>query len=76
MAALLQSAADGTLRGYRKWYALAHAARCRGCGSFLQRLRLTLRYLASSRVEPSDAVLDRLRNGKWVEEDAKNPGVP
>ncbi|MDX2066720.1 MAG: hypothetical protein SFX74_13370 [Fimbriimonadaceae bacterium] len=76
MESLLQSAADGSSRGWRRWYALAHAARCKGCGNFLQRLRLTLRYLATARKEPSDAVRQRLINGRWVEEDAKNPTGP
>lgn len=62
MESLLQQVADGTLTGWRKWYALAHAAKCRRCGDFLSRLQLTLEAVRASKdVSTSDESLERLR---------------
>lgn len=58
MENLLQSVADGSAKGIRRWYAVAHAARCSHCGNFLSRMRLTLEAVKVSRkasVDP-DAV--------------------
>lgn len=61
MEDLLQQAADGTLRGWRKWYALSHAARCYRCGNFLSRLKLTLGALKLGSEPTNQAALARLK---------------
>lgn len=61
MEKLLQEAADDKLGPIRRLYVLAHAARCRRCGSFLERMRMTLAALAQEKqAAPADA-LARLR---------------
>lgn len=55
MEMLLQEVASGRAMGFRKWYALAHAARCHGCGSFLKRLRVTVEVLKQSKSSQTDA---------------------
>jgi hypothetical protein len=49
MEHLLQELATGKLTGIKKFYAVAHAAHCRGCGSFLSRLKVTLEVLKESK---------------------------
>ncbi len=71
MENLLHQAADDSARGWRKWYALSHAARCGRCGRFLDRLRSTLSDLKSAKSEPSADTLERLKAGKWKEEARK-----
>ncbi|MDX2065068.1 MAG: hypothetical protein SFX74_04935 [Fimbriimonadaceae bacterium] len=66
MEDLLQREAEGSLHGLSRWYALAHAARCAHCKTFLDRLRETLDRLHALRNTPeSTDALDRLRNGAW-----------
>jgi len=61
MEDLLQQVADGSLRGWRKWYAISHAARCYRCGNFLSRLKVTLNTLKLGS-EPANAdALARLK---------------
>ncbi len=57
---LLQQMADGRLRGIKKWYIAAHAARCSHCGNFLQRLQLTLKAATAKPTTNQDS-LERLR---------------
>lgn len=54
MEQLLQAAADNSITGIRRWYVLAHAARCFRCGNFLQRMRLTVNALHEAG-KPMDA---------------------
>jgi hypothetical protein len=62
MEEVLQQVADGRAKGLKRWYGLAHAARCFRCGNFLQRLSLTLEALQASRqTEPDEEALARLR---------------
>lgn len=74
MEALLQQVADGSATGIKKFYAVAHASRCNRCGSFLQRLKITLEVLRESKSRsenaPQDA-LDRLKTKIQTLEDAK-----
>ncbi|MBL8087241.1 MAG: hypothetical protein JNM85_04120 [Chthonomonas sp.] len=74
MEKMLHQAADGTGRGWQRWYALAHAARCPRCGRFLDRLRETLTQLRATRNRPMPEDLSaRLKEGKWrdaLDEDA------
>lgn len=66
MEKMLHEAADGTANPWRRWYALAHAARCPRCGRFLDRLRETLSHLRSVRNQPMpDDLTTRLKQGKW-----------
>lgn len=66
MEKMLHETADGTANPWRRWYALAHAARCPRCGRFLDRLRETLARLreATQKPMPEDAA-ERLKGGKW-----------
>lgn len=62
MEKVLQQIADGRARGLKRWYGLAHAARCFRCGNFLQRLSLSLEALKMSRqIEPDVEALARLK---------------
>ncbi len=69
MVGLLNRTADGRISPWFKWYALAHAARCPGCGQFLDQLRVVLSSLRTSGEQsvPSD-VEARLLNGAWRDE--------
>ncbi len=59
---LLQRVADGRAKGLERAYALAHAARCTGCGTFLERMRATLTVLrTTAKAEPPADAMDRLR---------------
>jgi hypothetical protein len=59
---LLQRVADGRAKGLERAYALAHAARCTGCGTFLERMRATLTVLrTAAKSEPPADAMDRLR---------------
>lgn len=63
MESLLNRLADGTLRGWKKWYTVYHATHCDRCGTFLDRLKLTLSALRNqSGGTPPQESLDRLRN--------------
>jgi hypothetical protein len=55
MEKLLNSVADGSARGIRRWYTLAHAARCHNCGTFLGRLEVTLDALKEAKNGPIDS---------------------
>ena len=63
METLLQEVAGGSAKGWRRWYAVAHATRCHRCGTFLQRLKVSLDVLRSSKSEsqPDQEAVDRLR---------------
>ena len=62
MESLLHRAHDGKLRGFAKWYAWAHAKRCKGCTAFLRRLEATALALRSARAASEDEeALKRLR---------------
>ena len=57
----LNEAAHGTSKGWRRWYALAHAARCTRCATYLKRLEETIARLKAASVQtPSESVLNRL----------------
>ncbi|MBX3120433.1 MAG: hypothetical protein KF784_15340 [Fimbriimonadaceae bacterium] len=61
MEGLLNRTADGTSRGFAKWYALAHAARCPGCRKFLEHLEEMIAQLKKNKgPEASPEALDRL----------------
>lgn len=61
MERLLNRTADGTSRGFARWYALAHAARCPGCRKFLEHLEEMLRQLRTNKgPEPSAETMERL----------------
>jgi hypothetical protein len=62
MVGLLNGTADGSLRGFRRLYALAHAARCGPCGRFLEGIEgMILKLRASKGDEPSAEALERLK---------------
>lgn len=62
MENLLQELAGGKLTGIKKWYTVAHAARCNHCGNFLSRLQITVATLrASKATSVDDESLKRLR---------------
>lgn len=66
MEGLLQEAAAGRSRGFAKWYALAHAARCHRCGRFLMRMEEVVgRLRVAKKQEPEAEVLDRLAQAPW-----------
>ncbi|MCE9558889.1 MAG: hypothetical protein K8R88_08050 [Armatimonadetes bacterium] len=46
---ILQRAADGSLKGFMKVFALFHAGRCKGCGTYLERMELTIKALREGR---------------------------
>ncbi len=54
MENLLQEIVDGRSAGWRRWYALYHAARCYRCGTFLKRLQTTVHALQEVKREPED----------------------
>lgn len=61
MEGLLHRAADRKLRGFAKWYAFAHAARCPKCRQFLRSIELMVHSLRLVREEANDtAALARL----------------
>ncbi len=69
MEQMLQMAADGRIRGLRRWYVLAHAASCGQCGRFLQRMRETIAQLRKSQPNsPDETTMERLKQGKWRDE--------
>ena len=62
MVGMLNGTADGSLRGLRRFYALAHAAHCEPCRRFLAALRGMIGSLKASKNEdPPPDVLVRLR---------------
>ncbi len=63
METYLQQVADGSAKGWRRWYAVSHAARCGRCGTFLQRLKVSLDVLKNSKTTtPGDQeALERFR---------------
>lgn len=70
MEGLLQQAADGSSKGFRRWYALSHAAKCSRCGKFLARLEETLgRLRGIKKEEPKPEVISRLAAGAWRNEE-------
>jgi hypothetical protein len=74
MEGLLNRTADGTAKGWQKWYAIAHAARCKRCGRFLDRLRVILGGLRSAKPDPEPDVMARLKQGRWRQEIAPERG--
>lgn len=62
MVGMLNGTADGSLRGFRRLYALAHAAHCGPCNRFLHTLESMIANLrASKAVEPTPEALERLK---------------
>ena len=57
---LLDLAADGRARGLRALYARAHAARCPGCGRYLESLQQMLNRLRGTGEAEDEAVIERL----------------
>jgi hypothetical protein len=65
----LQSTADGSAGPLRRWYALAHSARCGRCNRFLHSLEALLAGLRQGKQEaPPEDAMERLRDGAWREE--------
>lgn len=62
MEPMLQDIADGTGKGWRRLYALAHAARCERCARFLQRTEQTIACLRGAKEPMPDDVLARLKS--------------
>lgn len=73
MENLLQQVADGSAKGLKKWYAVAHANQCTHCGNFLTRMTKTVSALKSAQKVEDDEVFNRLLNGNWksAAEDSK-----
>ncbi len=65
MENLLQQVADGSAKGLKKWYAVAHANRCTHCGNFLSRMTRTVSALRSAQKVEDEEVFNRLLNGSW-----------
>jgi hypothetical protein len=66
MESLLQEAADGSAKGWRRWYAVAHAARCTRCGTFLGRMQAMVKVLSETKDEPiPEDAKERLLAGAW-----------
>ena len=61
MEDLLQEVAAGKAKGIRRWYAVAHAARCSHCGTFLSRLKITINVLRDAHEKPNPEAIERLR---------------
>lgn len=57
---LLDLAADGKNRGLRAWYARAHAARCPGCGRYLDSLGGMLKRLRGLEGPEDEEAMERL----------------
>ena len=57
---LLDAAADGRARGFRAWYARAHAARCPGCGRYLESLQQMVGRLRDAGKDEDGAAIERL----------------
>lgn len=55
MENLIQGLADGSLKGPKKWYAAAHAAQCPHCGTFLQRMQITIEAVRTVKSEPGES---------------------
>lgn len=60
MEGMLNRAADGSARGFTRWYALAHAARCGRCNRFLHALEEMLMRLRRGKEDPPKDVIERL----------------
>jgi hypothetical protein len=72
MENLLQQAADGSSKGLKRWYAVAHAARCHRCGTFLERLQMTLKVVRQAKeADVDEDAMARLR--ALVDDPAKRP---
>lgn len=68
MEGFIEKHRQGRLRGFARWYALAHFARCRRCGDFLRFLEDTILRLRENRdAEVPADVLARLKAGAWRE---------
>lgn len=65
MENLLQQVADGSAKGLKKWYAVAHANQCTHCGNFLSRMTKTVSALRSAQKVEDEEVVNRLLNGSW-----------
>jgi predicted anti-sigma-YlaC factor YlaD len=68
METFLQCAADGSAGPVVRWYANAHAARCKNCQQFLNRLVELREKLATEAAPPEEDVLERLAAGDWRRE--------
>ena len=62
MEALLQQVADGSLRGFKKYFTLFHASHCYPCGSFLKRIKTMVSVIRDQKenVAP-EAAMERLK---------------
>lgn len=56
MERLLNDEAEGKAKGLVRWYTLAHAARCPGCGRFLTALRAMLPNLKAMRTRERETM--------------------
>lgn len=65
MVGFLNQAADGSSHGFARWYAVAHALRCKPCGRFLHSLENLVNRLHTVKEEPDADVLKRLSEGSW-----------
>ena len=52
MEAFLNREAEGSARGFARWYALAHAIRCTRCQKYLDALRAMIERLRSEKAKP------------------------
>ncbi len=57
MVGMLHDTASGQIRGFRRWYALAHLARCQPCHRFLESLERMILNLRKTKESPDS---DRL----------------
>ena len=61
METYLNQAADGSAKGFKRWYAFAHAARCLRCAKFLRGLQETIGKLGHAHEqELPPELMDRL----------------
>lgn len=63
MESLLNKTAEGKTKGLARWYTLAHAAKCHGCGKFLAALRAMLPGLKSMKQDP----VEEMPEDRWQE---------
>ncbi|MBL8040594.1 MAG: hypothetical protein JNM04_04520 [Chthonomonas sp.] len=68
MVKLLHGTAGGQVKGFARWYALAHAAKCGPCRRFLESLEQMLLKLREGNEQPTDDAIARMMQGPWREE--------
>lgn len=69
MKTMLHDAADGRARGFRRWFAFAHAAKCGRCGRYLAAIQAIIDSLRGHREGMAPDVDERL--SKRLEEAAQ-----